>query len=203
MDGTGIFFRDPGKLPPTARKLLEQVGDEKITSMTLFRNPISLSKFAKFVGALKGTNYDDLFHLGVIINGKYLLDKQAVLHFERSGIPKDSETLQIPIAKEITISELLEKTRKRMGDSNFSSYNAKSNNCQDFMLAVLSANGLSSPELTKFIKQNVEAVFNNLPSYAEAISNFVTGTQAVADRVIQGEGTYIHNFGLHRAKCRI
>ena len=70
MDGTGIFFRDPGKLPPTARKLLEQVGDEKITSMTLFRNPISLSKFAKFVGALKGTNYDDLFHLGVIINGK-------------------------------------------------------------------------------------------------------------------------------------
>ena len=71
------------------------------------------------------------------------------------------------------------------------------------MLAVLSANGLSSPELTKFIKQNVEAVFNNLPSYAEAISNFVTGAQAVADRVIQGEGTYIHNFGLHRAKCRI
>jgi hypothetical protein len=69
MQGNGFFFRDVGKLPPSARKLLEQVGDEKINSITLFRKPISLSSFAKFVGALKGTPYDKLFHLGMVIYG--------------------------------------------------------------------------------------------------------------------------------------
>jgi len=37
QDGSGFFFRDPGKLSPSIRKLLEQVGDEKITSIKLFR----------------------------------------------------------------------------------------------------------------------------------------------------------------------
>ena len=39
--GEGFFFRDVGKLPPQARKLLEQVGEEKISSIKLFRKPIS------------------------------------------------------------------------------------------------------------------------------------------------------------------
>jgi hypothetical protein len=204
IQGSGFFFRDVGKFPPSARKLLSEVGDEKISSITLFRKPISLSSFAKFIGALKGTPYDQLFHLGIIINNNYLFDKQEVLHFERSGIPQGSETLDVNVDKDITINELIEKTKKRMGDADFSNYSARKNNCQHFILNVLSANGLSSPIYTQFIKQDTESVFNNLPSYAEKISDFVTGTQALIDRQIQGEGKkpYFHNFGLPRAKCR-
>jgi hypothetical protein len=204
MQGTGIFFRDPGKLSPKVRQLIEKVGEEKINSIILFRRPISLSKFAKFVGVLKGTSYDDLMHLGMIINKKYLLDKQDVIHFEPSGVPSDAEKLEVSLdGKEITINELLEKTRKRMGDSDFTSYSSKKNNCQDFMLNVLAANGLSSPEYTKFIKQDLEKVFNNLPSYAEKIADFVTEAGRVAERVMEGEGynADMHNFNLHRAKC--
>ena len=87
MIGTGFFERDVGKLSPSIRKLLEQVGNEKITSIKLFRKPISLSSFAKFIGALKGTPYDSLMHLGLILNNKYLLDKQEVIHLEKSGVP--------------------------------------------------------------------------------------------------------------------
>lgn len=202
MQGTGIFFRDPGKLSPKVRQLLEKVGEEKINSIILFRRPISLSKFAKFVGVLKGTSYDDLMHLGMIINKKYLLDKQDVIHFEPSGVPSDAEKLEVSLnGKEITINELLEKTRKRMGDSDFTSYSSKKNNCQDFMLNVLAANGLSSPEYTKFIKQDLEKVFNNLPSYAEKIADFVTEAGRVAERLQEGEGD-MYNFNLHRAKCK-
>jgi len=204
MQGTGIFFRDPGKLSPKVRQLIEKVGEEKINSIILFRRPISLSKFAKFVGVLKGTSYDDLMHLGMIINKKYLLDKQDVIHFEPSGVPSDAEKLEVSLdGKEITINELLEKTRKRMGDSDFTSYSSKNNNCQDFMLNILAANGLSSPEYTKFIKQDLEKVFNNLPSYAEKIADFVTEAGRVAERVMEGEGynADMHNFNLHRAKC--
>jgi hypothetical protein len=205
IQGNGFFFRDVGKLPPSARKLIEQVGDEKINSITLFRKPISLSSFAKFVGALKGTPYDKLFHLGMVINSKYLLDKQEVIHFERKSVPSgsDVETQDVSVDKDITISELLEKTRKRMGDADFSNYSVRKNNCQDFMMNVLSANGLSSPIYTKFIKQDTESVFNNLPSYAEKISDVITGAQALVERQISGEGQYMHNYGLHRARCKM
>jgi hypothetical protein len=202
MQGTGFFERDVGKLSPSIRKLLEQVGDEKINSIRLFRKPISLSSFAKFIGALKGTSYDQLLHLGLVLNNKYLLDKQEVIHFENSGVPSGSEILDVDVNKDITINELLEKTRKRMGDSNFTSYSARRNNCQDFVMNVLSANGLNSPEYSQFIKQDLQQVFENLPSYSEQIVDFVTGAQRVSERFVSGEGqrSYIHNFGLHRAK---
>lgn len=205
MQGTGFFERDVGKLSPSIRKLLDQVGNEKITSIKLFRKPISLSSFAKFIGALKGTPYDQLLHLGLVINNKYLLDKQEVIHFEKSGVPSGSETLDVNVNKDLTINELLEKTRKRMGDSNFTSYSARRNNCQDFVMNVLSANGLNSPEYSQFIKQDLQQVFENLPSYSEQIADFVTGAQRVAERLVsgEGEGTYIHNFGLHRAKIKL
>jgi hypothetical protein len=206
IQGSGFFFRDVGKLSPSIRKLLEQVGDEKITSIKLFRKPISLSSFAKFIGALKGTPYDQLLHLGLILNNKYLLDKQEVIHFEKSGVPSGSETLDVNVNKDITINELLEKTRKRMGDSNFTSYSARRNNCQDFVMNVLSANGLNSPEYSQFIKQDLQQVFENLPSYSEKLSDFVTGAQRVVERLVSGEGEgkeeYVHNFGLPRAKCK-
>ncbi len=203
QDGQGFFFRDPGKLSPSIRKLLEGVGDEKITSIKLFRKPISLSSFAKFIGALKGTNYDQLLHLGLILNNKDLLDKQEVIHFERSGVPSGSETLDVDVNKDITINELLEKTRKRMGDNAFTSYSARRQNCQDFVMNVLSANGLSSPIYTQFIKQDLQKVFENLPKYAEQIADFVTGAQRVVERVTQGEGaSKMYNYQLHEAKCK-
>jgi len=205
QEGSGFFLRDIGKLSPKVRKLLEQVGDEKVTSVKLFRKPISLSAFAKFVGVLKNTGYDSLLHLGMIINGKYLLDKQDVIHFERSSLPtgKDVESMDVKVDKEITINELLEKTRKRMGDSDFTNYSSKNNNCQDFILNILAANGLSSSDTTTFIKQNLEKVFNNLPSYAEKIADAVTEAGRVLERLQEGEGygAEMHNFQLHRAKC--
>jgi hypothetical protein len=204
MHGNGFFLRDVGKLSPKVRALLEKVGDEKITSMKVFRKPISLSAFAKFVGVLRNTGYDELLHLGLIINGKYLLDKQDVIHFEPSSLPtgKDVESMDIDVNKEITINELLEKTRKRMGDANFTNYSSKNNNCQDFVLNILAANGLSSPEYTKFIKQDLQKVFNNLPSYAEKIADAVTEAGRVVERVMEGEGRGLHNFGLIEAKCK-
>lgn len=207
QEGEGLFERTAGKLSPKIRALLEQVGGEKITSIILFRRPISLSKFAKFVGVLKGTSYDDLMHLGMIINKKYLLDKQEVIHFERAGVPSDAEKLEVSLdGKDITINELIEKTRKRMGDNNFTSYSSRKNNCQDFMLNVLSANGLSSSEYTKFIKQDLEGVFKNLPAYAEKIADFVTGASRVVEKIQEGEGSgekFVYNFNLPHTRIKI
>jgi hypothetical protein len=210
QQGDGIFLRSPGIFPPDDRKLIEQVGGEKVEKLTLFRYPIQLSKFAKFIGALKNTPYDDLIHIGVVINGKYLTEKDAVLNFERAGVPSQStDTLDVQLGtKSITINDLLENTRKRMGDQRFSEYRALSWNCQDYLQNMLEANGLSTAETTKFIKQDLEQVVKNLPSYANAISNFYTGAKAVINRIVKGEGDAcqcgsgeLYNYQLPRAKC--
>jgi hypothetical protein len=206
QNGDGLFLRSVGKFPPNDRKLIEQVGEEKIEKLTLFRYPIALSKFAKFIGALKNTPYDELMHIGVVINDKYLTDKDAVLNFEKSGVPSQStDTLDVS-TKSITIQELLENTRKKMGDERFSTYRATSWNCQDYLQNMLEANGLSTAETTKFIKQDLELVLKNLPSYTNAISNFLTGAKAVVNRIIEGEGCNcgeeLYNFQIPRAKCK-
>lgn len=194
QQGDGVFLREAGKFPPDDRKLIEQVGGEKVEKLTLFRYPISLSKFAKFIGALKNTPYDDLIHIGVVINDKYLTEKDAVLNFMRSGVPSQStDTLDVQLGtKSITINDLLENTRKRMGDTAFSTYCALNkgdcSNCQGYLKNMLDANGLSTAETTKFILQDLEQVTKNLPSYANAISNFFTGAKAVVNRLTKGEG---------------
>lgn len=194
QEGEGLLTRDPGQFPPKDRAVLAQVGDEKVTKLTLYRYPISLSKFAKFIGALKNTPYDDLIHIGVVINDKYLTEKDAVLTFERNGVPSQStDTLDVPVGvREFTINEMIDRTRKRMGDVAFSTYCAlnKGNcsNCQGYLKNMLDANGLSTAETTKFILQDLEQVTKNLPSYANAVANFFTGAKAVANRLIQGEG---------------
>ena len=190
QSGEGVFLREPGKFPPESRKLIEQVGAEKVEKLTLFRYPIQISKFAKFIGALRSTPYDDLCHIGVVINGKYLTEKDAVLNFQRSGVPSQStDTMDVLLGtRNITINDLLENTRKKMGDQRFTEYRSLSWNCQDYLQNMLEANGLSTAETTKFIKQDLEQVVKNLPSYTNAISNFFTGAKAVVNRLVKGEG---------------
>lgn len=102
-----------------------------------------------------------------------------------------------------------------MGDERFSTYKALSWNCQDYLQNMLEANGVSTAETTKFIKQDLQQVVKNLPSYADAISNFYTGAKAVINRVFKGEGhdeececmmgygdMKMHNYGLYEAKCQ-
>ena len=198
QDGDGVFMRTPGLEPPKFRKLLQEVGDEKINKLVLWREPISVNSMLKFLKLNK--TYDDLFHLALNINDKYNLDKQSVLTFER-GKPK-GETLEIPVSKDITIREMIEKTKKRMGDNAYTSYSVR-NNCQQFLLNVLSANGLMTTEARKFIEQDVEKILQDLPKYSEVVANFFTGAQAVANRLIEGEGsTKMYNFQLHEAKCK-
>jgi len=36
MHGNGLLLRDVGRLSPKVRKLLEQVGNEKVNSVTLY-----------------------------------------------------------------------------------------------------------------------------------------------------------------------
>lgn len=189
--------RSAGVLPPPVRKLLTKIGNETINSIEIVRTPISsfVSGFLNVISlgafnkSLKENGYDKALHLSLFINGTYTLDKQAVISLVKGNpIKKDSETLSVTVGSSITFNELLENTRLLMGDSNFSNYNAKTNNCQNFVMSILKANGLLNDQESAFIKQDAYKIFQKLGWMTEKIANVVTDTGALADKVIEGEG---------------
>ena len=187
QNGEGFFFRDTGREPPMFRRLLSAVKDERVKTLTLFRKPISVSKVLKFLQLNK--SYDELFHLGIIINGKYLLDKSSVLNFEVSGVPHGSQVLYLPVTQIWTIGEMIDNVKAAIGPAKYTDYDSRTNNCQDFLLSLLNSNGLLTSAAQEFIKQDTEKIFASLPSYAGVISNLVTGAEAFINRQLQGEGS--------------
>ena len=209
--GEGLM-RDPSINPPPVRKILQSIGNEKIESIQLIRTPLSkISRFLLNIASLgqlesklKETNIDNLFHLSLLINGKYELDKQDVIKLIRNqnAVKSDSETLIIPVSSNITINELLENTQRQMGQ-NYAPYDAVNNNCSIFISNVLSSNGLSTDNSDTFLNQKTIELFSKFPSITEKLVKLSTNLGAVVDKAIYGEGEqYIHNFGLHRCKLK-
>lgn len=189
--------RADGLLPPHVRRFLEKNGDTIITSLQVERTPLSpfMTKLLNtislgtFENAIANSSYDNMFHLALVINDKYTLDKQEVITLkEKRGGDSKTESINVPLnGKQITIRELLDKTKERMGDSKFSNYDSRTNNCQDFLLNILEANGLSSPSLKDFIKQDAESIYKELPSFTDKIAKFLTDAGATVNKLIEGE----------------
>lgn len=152
-------------------------------------NVVTLGAFDK---AVKKSGYDKAFHLALVINEKFVVDKQEVIKLSRS-IPrgKTTESKTIPVTKSgVTIGQLLEGARKVMGDKKFTGYNAKSNNCQDFIIALLEGSGLmpADQDTRDFIKQDATAIFKKLPKGTAGIAKKVTDFAAGLNKAVFGQG---------------
>ncbi len=172
--GTGLK-RKVGVYPPSVRKLLKQVGNEPVKSIKIVRTPIhdairgllNVISAGNYDQAVKSAGYDKMLHLALFINGTYQLDKQSVVVLAKNNpITSKSEVMEVKdIPQGITIQSLLDKTKVYMGDTKFSSYSAFQNNCQDFVIGVLSANKLMNSDIQAFVKQDASAVLKGLPEY--------------------------------------
>jgi hypothetical protein len=197
QNGEGLLIRDPKINPPKVRSILKQIGNEPVSSLRLIRTPLSklnqtllnVASFGQLESKLKELNIDKLWHLSMLINNKYTLEKVEVIKLY-SGRKQDypnSEYLDIPVKEGITINSLLENTQKLMGDR-YGSYNAIDNNCSIFLENVLKANGLLTTDADIFLKQRTEELFEKFPSLTRYLTKFATDLAAIKDRVIEGEG---------------
>lgn len=195
--------RRTGLLPPQARYTLRQYGDMPITSLQVVRTPLASStiKLLNYISlgtydyAVQQANYDTMFHLALVINNTLCLDKQDVIKLRVTNcISQNSDVVHVKLNNpDLTISELLERTRLFMGNAKFSNYNALTNNCQDFVSAVLRSNNLLTDSLYEFIKQDAASVFRNMPFFTERVARFFTDAGAVANRLLQGESVNRHH----------
>jgi hypothetical protein len=196
----GFFTgREAGLLPPSVRQFLQDNGQKEITGIIVYRKPIQsfISKTAniltlgEFNRIVKSLGYDSMMHLYMVItfdNQRIGLEKNEVINiFTPPSVDRNTEQMEVLIDNPMTFNELLGKTKRYMGPSRFTSYDARKNNCQDFVLSVLTSNGLITPQLESFIKQDVETIFKRLPLF-DRLAKGATDLAGRVDTLIQGYG---------------
>ena len=197
------FKREEGLLPKAVRdmlKTLEENGEATITQMQIIRAPVEdyvkvllqgISK-GSYQEAVKHSPYDKMFHLSLRLNGKYRLEKNEVISLSAAAekLSDGAEFVRVALpraddANAITIRSLLEKTKEYMGPQAFTDYNARNNNCQDFVMAILKANGMCTELLESFTHQDAETIFQGMPEVVTAIAETMTDAAAAADAIVE------------------
>ena len=184
-------------IPPNVKRALDEIGDKTITSARVGRTPVQ----ALVQGTLRtiaNVPYDNLFHLFIelTIDGrKWVLEKieRITLVAEDRSQKQGAEfTDSFPVRfskKEgaetlVSANELFMNTQNYMGDR-FLPYQSNSNNCQVFIMGVLTANNLNTPELTTFVKQDTRSIFKNNPILRK-FANTLTDIGGYFNAAMQG-----------------
>ena len=184
-------------MPPSVKRVLADHGAETITSLTLRRNPVSdlitgamnVVSGGVFNQKLKNQPYDKLFHLGIVVRTdrtSFVLEKiERVNVSYQISSPKGLEELSVSVPAGLTVEALINNTKERMGKNKFLDYDGYKNNCQDFMMNILEANGLSNEENTKFVKQDTQVLFEDSPFLAK-VSKKLTDVGASFNALMRG-----------------
>jgi hypothetical protein len=164
-------------------EFLKAHGSEPITSLKIRRAPISnnintalnLLSLGKWNESRAKYGYDDLFHLGLIVNDKYAIQRigRVSVNFKDPDAPR-TEFLQLPVPAGVTMSSMLEQTIQRVGPKIFFSYDPFTANCQGFLKNVLETIGLYTPEVERFVFQPVDALLREQPGYVQTIAHVGT-----------------------------
>ena len=146
---------------------------------------------------LDNSDYDKLFHLRLII----ILDNDQIIYVEKNQSlnidyyknlnEKGTEQLNINEIPKETLFNFINNGQYILGNK-FFSYNGKSNNCQDFISALLLSNNIINNDYQNFIKQDVNFIFKNNPF----LMNLLNSLTAIGHRfdVITGNGLNKLNF---------
>jgi hypothetical protein len=195
-----VLLHGRSKYIPSAQKVLNQYGNGKIEGMTLMRTPVS-NALVELTNAITSgqlnqlkqqKSFDDLFHtsLFVRVGGvTIMIQKETTVKIDVKDMnqvknAKNGQILPVPVKPNLTLNTLLDNGEKYMGATKFyNSYSARDNNCQDWLSAVLTANGLSNGRTEKFIKQSVEEAFS---PFARKVTNTITDIGHLAETAYQG-----------------
>jgi hypothetical protein len=185
--------------PPSAKKVLDANESSVILSVELHRMALP-SLYTKLMSwATSGETdrrlaqqpKDTLFHISMwvkLTNGKTILvEKNEVINLQVNPTKKKEEEVQ-QVSKpppHLTFGDLLEKTRKAVGDNKFFTYSAKNNNCGNFIEFILKTNGMNSEATHKFIGQDTKAIMEGFPSLRKFI-NTLTDTAGRANVLLEG-----------------
>lgn len=196
---------DPDDFPKMFKQMLNKIGDEQISSITIFRKPLqkvlinlfNILSLGEIQKRLNRSPYDDLFHLGLIINNKYILEKIQVVNlikYNNSYLNSDGvEYMQLSTVPNISIRDFIMNSYNSVGKQ-FFLYNAMTNNCQIFVKNLLQYNNLYTSEINNFVLQEVQSIFKN-NTFLKKLMNTVTD--------IGNRGTYAFGGGIDKKHSKL
>ena len=180
VDTVGEVFEPVGKfigtrkgLTAISQKTLKDFGEAKVNVMYIARAPVgellvnalNVVSLGKFKKELKKKPYDSLFHLSIIMEtdkGNVRVEKNDTVNITPKPVKqKGEERVFLKVPEGITLGEMIEKTKLKMG-KNFLPYDPMRNNCQRFIMSVLEANGMETKENKEFVVQDSDDLFNPL-----------------------------------------
>ena len=189
-----------------SNKTIKKYGEEIIIEMTVIRVPImnvvnklfNVLTFGQWEEELKNSPYDKMMHLGLKIDFKnkngvinsIIVEKNETVNVSSNigNYKNEAESMNVKLPnKEITLNEFLKNCLFKIGHEKMFLYNGKNQNCQVFILDLLSSSNLLTQKLKQFIYQDVTTIFKNLPKYAEKIMNLATDTGAKFNQAIGGK----------------
>lgn len=186
--------------PPSVRKWLRRDGDKNVVHMIVCRTPViqTVQKALDIVSlgawsrAKKRLDYDDMYHLYLFVTyddgTTYRIEKNEVVTvFKTKHIVGDCKPVNRIRGRKIKVKDLIENS-VRHNPLTFWLYASRTNNCQVFVKSILDSNGLNTPELNDFIKQDAIKLFERLPAYVEIIANLTTDLGARANILLEGRG---------------
>jgi hypothetical protein len=175
------------------KAFLKSHGEEEINSIKVIRVPISkainlgmdLLTGGAFNKAKSKLSIDNFFHLAIVVNGKYIIEKNETTNYRSYSKAAGEESMDVPLKGSMTIDELIKNGSKGHEKQFWGEYSPLGNNCQAFIKGLLSRNGLNSPSINAFVMQDMESVIKELPSYTSHVGKTITDFASVLNRIIQ------------------
>jgi hypothetical protein len=185
-----------------ARDMIRKHGDMEITRMDVGRTPvqsavttaINVVSMGQFAKNQKELGYDKLFHLFLKLtmgNHAITLEKNEVITIAPFQEREGTEMQNIPLGSPITLNQLISRAKERMGDR-FFKYDSAINNCQDFIMNVLQASNIGTPNDFSFIKQKTEELFKNTGK-TRGVAKFFTDLGSKFSAITKGAGVELSN----------
>jgi len=190
--------------PPQVRNILARHGNHKITDIKLCKEVVSQNT-EFLMKALAGKNtweeakrkngFDKFYHLFMIVT----MEDGSKLHIEKNEVMRVSENpracpdaldLGAP-SQPVTLGEMFERTKQRIGNKDFFTYDPFNNNCQNFITQLLKTIGLSNQTSSSFVFQDIQGLREDLPGYTKYLAKGLTDLGAFVNTAYQKTKDYI------------
>ena len=175
------------------KQFLKANGLQKIEKLAAGRVPIEkavrlgfdLLSGGAFEQAHKKLGVDNFFHLYLIINDKYIIEKNETVNYKPYTKNPKEERIDIAVNKDLTIDDMIKNAARGDEKGFWLEYDPLGNNCQQWASRVLTRNGLMTTEAKSFIQQNMKELLKELPDYVPQAGKTLTDVASVLNRILQ------------------
>lgn len=169
----GAAFEIVKAMPKVVKQFVDRYGDELIDKVSVARVPLAskiktvlnLFTLGKLKQEEKRLGYDNLYHAYIVLtmqNGQRIMfqkNQRVEMYLDNGALEKlGAQVKNARSPRSLTLRQFIINAENHVPPEKLWYYNLFNSNCQMFINDVLDANGLNTPELRKFVLQDITSV---------------------------------------------